>query len=100
MRCCPYEDHAWHLYPIVLKEDSPIDRNTFIKKMNEAGIGTSVHYKPLHRMTYYRERYQLNPGDFPNTEKLWKGTVTLPVYPGLTQEDMAYILETVRGLVN
>lgn len=99
VRSCPYEDHAWHLYPIVLKNGSPIDRNAFIERMGEAGIGTSVHYKPLHRMTYYQKRYNLDPEDFPNTEKLWKGTVSLPVYPELTNEELLSIKAMVYDLM-
>lgn len=48
----PFEDHAWHLFCIVLNPEAPLSRDGFIEKMAEAGIGTSVHYKPLHRMTY------------------------------------------------
>jgi dTDP-4-amino-4,6-dideoxygalactose transaminase len=100
VQSCPYEDHAWHLYPIVLKDDALIDRNTFIEKMAEAGIGTSVHYKPLHRMTYYKERYNLKAEEYPNTEKIWKGAVTLPVYPRLTHSELEYISETIHCLLS
>ena len=62
-------------------------------------IGTSVHYKPLHRMTYYKERYNLNPEDYPNTEKIWKGTVSLPVYPDLSDEELNFICQTVRKIL-
>ena len=94
---CPLEDHAWHLYWIVLNAQSPIERNVFIDRLNEAGIGTSVHYKPLHRMTYYRERYGLKSEDYPNAERHWQGTVSLPLYPSLTGEELAYICATVRA---
>ncbi len=93
------EDHSWHLFCVVLNEKSPVERNRFIELMNEAGIGLSVHYKPLHRMTYYRERYGLNPEDYPNAERHWRGVVTLPVYPGLKEDDLAYVCETVRRLL-
>lgn len=95
-----FDNHAWHLFPIVLKENAPITRNSFIEKMSEAGIGTSVHYKPLHQMTYYRERYRLNPDDFPNAEKTWKGNVSLPLYPFLKEEELHYICKTVNKLLN
>ena len=98
VRVCPHEDHSWHLYPIVIKDNAPIDRNTFIEKMAEAGIGTSVHYKPLHRMAYYKERYQLKAEDFPNTEKLWRGTVSLPVYSRLSDEELEFISCAIRRL--
>ncbi len=92
----PREHHSWHLFCVVLNERAPIERNRFIERLNEAGIGTSVHYKPLHRMTYYRERYQLRPEDYPNAERHWQGVVTLPVYPSLSADDLGYICERIR----
>lgn len=95
----PYEDHSWHLFPIVLNEKSIIDRKKFIEKLSAEGIGTSVHYKPLHRMTYYREKYNLNPEDFPNTEKTWRGNVSLPIYPQLSEEELERIVIEVRRVL-
>ena len=94
------EDHSWHLFWVVLNEKCPLDRNTFIGRLNEAGIGTSVHYKPLHRMTYYRERYGLRPEDYPAAERHWRGVVTLPVYPTLPDEDLAHVCQTVIGILS
>lgn len=85
---------------MVLNERSPIKRNQFIERLNEAGIGSSVHYKPLHRMTYYRERYHLKPESFPNAERHWQGVVSLPVYPSLSDQDLHYICATIRKLLN
>ncbi len=93
------EDHSWHLFCVVLNEKSPIERQVFIDRLNEAGIGTSVHYKPLHRMTYYREQYTLRPEDYPNAERHWKGVVTLPVYPGLSDDELAYVCETIKKVL-
>ena len=76
-----------------------MERNRFIELMSEAGIGTSVHYKPLHRMTYYRERYGLRPEDFPNAERHWRGCVSLPIYPSLTAEELGYVCATVRRIL-
>jgi dTDP-4-amino-4,6-dideoxygalactose transaminase len=95
----PLADHSWHLFCVVLNEQSPLDRNTFIERLNDAGIGTSVHYKPLHRMTYYREQYGLVPATYPNAERHWRGVVTLPVYPSLSDEDLAYVCETIKLVV-
>lgn len=89
-------DHSCHLFWLVLKESAPISRNRLIELLNEAGIGTSVHYKPLHRMTYYRERYQLSEQDFPNAERHWRGCVSLPIYPGLSNEELAYVVAEVK----
>jgi dTDP-4-amino-4,6-dideoxygalactose transaminase len=92
----PIDAHSWHLFWLVLNAHARINRNVFIERLNAAGVGTSVHYKPLHRMTYYRERYGLTPGDYPNAERHWQGCVSLPVYPGLTTGELAYVCETIR----
>lgn len=95
----PFEDHAWHLFPIVLNENASISRNEFIDKLSEAGIGTSVHYKPLHQMTYYKNKYSLNSEDYPNAEKTWKGNVSLPLYPFMLENDLAYICDTIKAIL-
>ena len=93
------EHHSWHLYPIVLNEKSPINRNSFIEHLKELGIGTSVHYKPLHRMTYYREYYDLKSEDFPDTERIWKGTISLPIYFGLSDGELEFVAHAVREVL-
>jgi len=90
------EDHAWHLFWIVLDGRNGMERNRFIEKLNDAGIGTSVHYKPLHRMSYYQSKYQLDAKDFPNAEHHWQGCVSLPVYPSLSNSELSYICETIK----
>lgn len=93
------EDHAWHLFPIVLNENSVISRNEFIEKMSEQGIGTSVHYKPIHQLTYYKERYNLVKEDYPNAQKTWLGNVSLPLYPYMTLEELQHVVDTVKKLL-
>ncbi|MFH0755873.1 MAG: DegT/DnrJ/EryC1/StrS family aminotransferase [Bacteroidota bacterium] len=93
------EDHSWHLFPVVILPQSPVSRNSFIQKMADSGIGTSVHYKPLHRMSYYRDTYNLSPGEFPNTEKIWKGVVSLPIYPDLNNEELEYICLAIKRIL-
>ena len=58
-----------------------------------------MHYKPLHRMTYYREAYGLHPGDFPNAEAVWRGCLSLPIYAALTDSDLAYIGDALRTIL-
>jgi dTDP-4-amino-4,6-dideoxygalactose transaminase len=100
-RCLgPMEDHAWHLFPIILKPEAPVSRNEFIQLLSKEGISTSVHYKPLHRMTYYKQTYGLKPEDFPNTEKIWNGVLSLPIYPSLKDEDLRIICRTIWKLLS
>ncbi len=95
----PIEDHAWHLFPIVIRNESLVQRDDFIRLLAEKGIGTSVHYKPLHRMSYYRETYRFDPEDFPNAERLWAGTVSLPIYPDLSEKELRYICRTIKEVL-
>lgn len=93
------DQHSHHLFPIVLTGESRISRNELIEALSERGIGTSVHYRPLHQMTYYRERYELEAGDFPNSEEYWRGCLSLPIYPGLSICDVDSIVSEVVNLV-
>jgi dTDP-4-amino-4,6-dideoxygalactose transaminase len=94
----PMEDHAWHLFPIVLTEESAVSRNEFIDRMTAEGIGTSVHFKPLHRMTYYANRYGLKPEDFPAAEKIWRGNVSLPIWAGMELQDVKRVAEVTAAI--
>jgi dTDP-4-amino-4,6-dideoxygalactose transaminase len=95
----PMENHSWHLFPIIIQPEAHVSRNEFIQLMAEKGIGTSVHYKPLHRMSYYKETFNLNPKDFPNTERIWEGTVSLPIYPELKDVELKYICQTIKRIL-
>ena len=64
--------------------------------MTEAGIGTSVHYTPLHMMPFYARRYSLSPGDFPVAKDSYERTISLPIYPGLAHGEMMRVVDTVR----
>lgn len=94
----PMDHHSWHLFPVIVNPAGGVSRCDFIELMAKKGIGTSVHYKPLHNMTYYKETYNLDPADFPNAEKIWKGTVSLPIYPDLKDEELKYICDSVKSI--
>ena len=57
--------HSWHLYVLRLEVDAPLSRDQFIARMGEHGITCSVHFIPLHRLSYWRSRYDLRDEDFP-----------------------------------
>jgi dTDP-4-amino-4,6-dideoxygalactose transaminase len=96
----PYENHSWHIFPLVIRPEASISRNEFIEKMSNEGIGVSVHYKPIHRMTYYKQAYKLDPINYPNAERIWKGTVSLPIYSDLKEEGLKYVCQTVKLLLD
>ncbi len=88
--------HAWHLFPISLTSEAPISRDTLIAKLTAAQIGTSVHYRPLHRMTYWGERYHAQSHTFPVADRYFAGAVTLPLYQGMTDEEVDYVVATLE----
>jgi len=94
------DDHAWHLFPITLKTTAPVSRNDLIELLANDGIGTSVHYKPLHQMTYYKEQYKLKSPDYPNAERIWLSCLSLPIYATLAQTDLDYIVERLAFHLN
>ena len=96
----PDRIHSWHLYPLRLRVDRlTIDRAQFITELKQAGIGTSVHWMPLHMHPYYREKYGYRPEDLPVAAALYPQVVSLPLYPDLTEHDVDYVCRTIRKVV-
>jgi len=90
------DEHAWHLYVLQLRLDRlNIDRDCFIEQLQEMGIGASVHYIPLHIMSYYRERYGYQPQDFPVSMDVFESAVSLPIYPDLNDTQVRRIIDSV-----
>jgi len=88
--------HAWHLYILRLRlERLSIDRDAFVEGLSERGIGTSVHYKPLHHMSYYRDTYGLEPGCFPRASERFAQVLSLPIYPDLSDDAVDHIIDSV-----
>jgi dTDP-4-amino-4,6-dideoxygalactose transaminase len=90
------DSHSWHLYIVQLDPARlSITRAEFIEALAERGVGSSVHYVPLHLMPYYQEAFGYAAGDFPQAERAAERVVSLPIYPDLTDEDLAFIVESV-----
>ena len=67
--------------------------------MSEAGIGTSVHFIPLHIQPYWRDRYGFQPEDFPNAFDVYKRAVSLPIYPKMNESDVERVIASVRKIL-
>lgn len=92
--------HAWHLYVIQL--DLPrlrIDRNRFLELLQEEQIGCSVHFIPLHLHPFYRATWGYEAKDFPRASAISQRTVSLPIYPRMTESDVRRVIGIVRDLV-
>lgn len=86
-------EHAWHLYIIQLLSR---ERDAFIDAMRAANIECSVHYIPLHLFRFYQEQYGYREGDFPRAEAAFERVVSLPLHPGLTEEDVYAVVAAIR----
>lgn len=96
----PEDTHSWHLYVIQLElEKLSIDRDAFIEKMAEKGIGTSVHFIPLHIHPYWRDQYGLKPEDFPVAYDCFRRAVSLPIYSKMTDGDVERVVTAVKDVI-
>ena len=86
--------HAWHLYPLRIKGGRAV-RDALIVELGRRGIGTSVHFIPLHRQPYYRDHYQLRPEDFPHAEALFAQELSLPIYPAMDDGQVQRVIAEV-----
>jgi len=67
--------------------------------MRERNIGVNVHYIPVYKFTYYKENFDFNEKDYPITENIFKREITLPLHTRLTEEDINFVIHTVKDLL-
>ncbi len=92
---------AWHLYPIRIQHELlNINRNQFIEELKNRGVGVGVHFMPVHQHIYYKNTFNLNPKDFPVAEDAFPRLISLPLYPGLTEEEIYKVIDVVFDIIN
>lgn len=90
-----YSETSWYLYPIKLNLESlRINRDRFINELKIKSVSASVHFIPLYRLTYYKN-LGYNKDDFPNSEWIFERSFSLPIYPGMTDLEIDYVIENV-----
>ena len=88
-----------HLFVIQLIDDSwSISRDELINKMNKKGIGLAVHYKPIHKLSYYKKKYAFDSNHFLRANMLFKSIISLPIYPTLSNDSVKYIIDSLIEL--
>ncbi len=95
----PDRQHSWHLFSVRL--DLAVwkqGRAEVIEGLKRAGVASSVHWQPLHLQPYYKDTYGLAAEEFPVANGLWPRLVTLPLYPGMTAEDVGIVADAFRSL--
>lgn len=88
--------HAWHLFPIRIRPEAAICRDDVIALLSERGIGSSVHYRPLHQMTYWRRQPCDPQGVFPVADRYFEGAITLPLFPGMRESEAREVIAVLR----
>ncbi|HLJ96386.1 MAG TPA: DegT/DnrJ/EryC1/StrS aminotransferase family protein [Gemmataceae bacterium] len=95
----PNRLHSWHLLPVRLRlERLGVDRNTFMRALNEHGISCSVHWRPLHLHPYYREQFGWQPELLPVASREWPRLISLPLFPDMQDEERDHVIDVVRHL--
>lgn len=90
------EGNSYHLYPLRLNlEALKITRDEFAAKMQECGVGISVHFIPHFLLSFWKNRYNLDPRDFPNAHKAFLSEISIPIFPQMTQNQREKIAETI-----
>ncbi len=92
----PERGHAWHLYAIRLRRDDEAARDRLIDALAAAGVGCSVHYRPLHLMSGLAPLLDRLPGSLPLSESLGRRSISLPLYPALGDEDVAQVVTALK----
>ena len=85
---------SWHLY--VIKIDN---RDEVIEKLKENGVGCSVHFIPIHKHTYYKNRYGYKNKDYPIANDVFDKSLSLPIYPDMSDEEIEYVIKNVNEIV-
>jgi perosamine synthetase len=88
--------HAYHLYAANFE---PAVRKHLFEELRKAGIGVQVHYLPVHLHRYYRERFGWKEGDFPVAERLYRGEISLPLFPSMENDDVSRVVEEIRSIL-
>lgn len=100
---CPFVEndtqHAWHLFVLQLNLAAwSISRDRAMEELKQQGILTSVHFIPLHTHPLYRENHNCCLGQFPHAERHFERSLSLPLYPGMKNEDSARVIEVLLEL--
>lgn len=83
---------SWHLYMLGFHS---LERSTVFDALRAKGLGVNVHYIPVHLQPYYRDRYGCADGDYPCAEGYYRRSLTLPLFPAMTDDDVRYVIESV-----
>jgi dTDP-4-amino-4,6-dideoxygalactose transaminase len=91
-------DPMWHLYAVEIGEEFGCDRKRFVEAIHAENIYVQVHYVPLHFHPLFQKRFGYERGQYPVTEDVYDGLVSLPLYPAMGDEEVEDVIRAVRRL--
>jgi len=91
--------HSWHLFVIRLQDSAPISRDELIRMLSDQGVGTSVHYVPLHRQPYWRDKYNLTSNMFPEADRAYLSMISIPLYTAMTDEQQDRVIQALHDIL-
>ena len=101
LKDCPHittpvikRDHIYNQY--IIKIDK--NRDSFARELKDIGVHTSLHYRPMHLLSYYKNKYHLRVNDFPKALKTYQQILSLPIYAALSDEEVLYITSAVKSI--
>jgi dTDP-4-amino-4,6-dideoxygalactose transaminase len=90
---------AYHLYVIKIDfKKIGKTREEIVSDLKEAGIGTQVHYIPVHLQPYYSERFGFKPGDYPRAEAYYQQCLSIPLFPRMSDDEVDRVIRSIKGL--
>ena len=89
---------AFHLYVVQVADNAALGRRSLFDTLRGAGILVNIHYIPIHLQPYYA-RFGFKVGDFPNAEAYYSRTLSLPLYPDLSEDDQDYVIATLKRVL-
>jgi dTDP-4-amino-4,6-dideoxygalactose transaminase len=97
----PDRQSSWHLYVVRLHlEKLRIGRHCLIEELEQRGVGASVHFIPLHLQPYYQKQFGYKSGDFPQAEYEYSRCLSLPIYPGMSEEEVDCVIHAVIDIAH
>lgn len=96
LKVLPGSKSARYAFTILV---SPEERDSIMRQLQDKGIGVAVNFRAIHLLTFYRQTYGYQRGTFPVAEKIGDSTITIPLYPKLSDEEVQYVIGAVKDVM-
>ena len=91
------KNNSCHLYVVKILKNFGMNRNTLFKHLLKKGIRTSVHYKPLNKFSFYKNKLKIH-STLSNSEKLYSQILSLPLFPQITKRELDLVIQTIKNI--